>query len=392
MEAVLLKNGVLYDIETDREVKRDILVKNGKIAEVSESIDYEEENLEVIDVEGKFVSPGIIDCHTHMGIIEEATGKIGVDNNECSEPVTPQLNSINAVNPFDIAFHDALMSGVTCVMSTPGSNNVVGGQNIAIKTHGTIIDKMIVKNPVGFKIALGENPISTYGTDKKCPMTRMAVAALIRELFMRTEDYIARKEKGKIDERDIKLEAVIPVLKGQIPLRAHAHRADDIATAIRIADEFKIEKLVIEHGTEAHLIKDFLKEKNIPVAVGPMLSPRIKMEMKERNYRTICELAEVGIKAALITDHPYNSIDQLRSVAAIAMAEGLSYKDAMKALTINPSEILECDDRVGKLQPGYDADIVVYNGNPLHINSKVQFTMLEGKIVYSAEKSKYQLS
>jgi imidazolonepropionase-like amidohydrolase len=386
MKAILLRNGIIYDVDSDKEIKRDILIKDGKIAEVAENIVFEEEELTTIDLQEQFVSTGFIDCHTHIGIIEEGSGKIGVDNNECSDPVTAQLNSINAINPFDISFIDAVKSGVTCVMSGPGSNNVVGGQNIVIKTHGMIIDQMVVKNPAGFKIALGENPLSTYGVDKKCPVTRMAVAALIRELFMRTEDYIVRKEKGNIDERDIKLEAVIPVIKGQIPLRAHAHRADDIATAIRIADEFKIKKLVIEHGTEAHLIKEYLKEKNIPVAVGPMLSPRIKMEMKARSYHTICELAELGIKTAIITDHPYNSIDKLRAITAIAMSEGLSYKDAVKALTVNPSEILECEDRIGKLKPGYDADIVVYNGNPLNISSKVQLTIIEGKIVYSAEK------
>jgi imidazolonepropionase-like amidohydrolase len=386
IEYILLRNGIMYDIENDENIKRDILIKDGKIAEISENITFEHENLRVLDVEEKFIFPGFIDCHTHIGIIEEATGKIGVDNNETSGSVTPQLSSIDAVNPFDIAFQDAVRSGITCAMSTPGSNNVVGGRNIVIKTHGTIIDKMIVKNPAGFKIALGENPLSTYGTDNKCPVTRMAVAALIRELFMRTEDYIDRKEKGKIDERDIRLEAVIPVIKGEIPLRAHAHRADDIVTAIRIAEEFKIKKLVIEHGTEAHFVKEYLVEKSVPVAVGPILTPRIKMELKSRNYNTICELVDVGVKTALITDHPYNSIDQLRAIAAIVMAQGLKFKDVIKAITINPSEILECQERIGRLQPGYDADIVVYDGNPIHLNSKVKMTIISGRIIYNGQK------
>lgn len=383
LKTILLRNGILYDAEKGNYDKKDILISNGKITNISENISNEVGEMEVINLNEKFVFPGLIDCHTHLGIIEEATGKIGVDNNEISDPVTPHLNSIDGINPFDIAFKDAVRAGVTCVMSTPGSNNVVGGRNIAIKTCGSIIDKMVIKNPAGFKIALGENPLSTYGIDCKCPVTRMGVAALIRELFMRTEDYISRKENGKLQERDIRLEAVIPVLKGEIPLRVHAHRADDIVTAIRIAGEFNISKLVIEHGTEAHLVKEYLKEKNIPVAYGPLLTPRIKMEMKGRDYKALGELAGAGIKTALITDHPYNSIEHLRTVAAIAISEGLEYSDAVKSITSNAAEILECQDRIGKLEVGYDADIAVYNGDPLDIRSKVSLTILNGEIVYT---------
>ena len=335
-----------------------------------------------MDLQEKLVFPGFIDCHTHLGIIEEATGKIGVDNNETSEPVTPQLRGIDAINPFDIAFKDAVQSGVTCVMSGPGSNNVVGGVNTIIKTCGTIIDKMIVKNPGGFKIALGENPLNTYGAKQKCPVTRMGVAALIRELFMKTEDYISQKENGKLKERNIRLEAVIPVLKNEIPLRAHAHRADDIVTAIRIAEEFHINKLVIEHGTEAHLVKDYLKEKNVPVAFGPILTPRIKMELNARDYGSIVELCAAGIKTALITDHPYNSIDCLRTIASIIQSRGLSFNDTIKAITVNAAEIINCQDRVGSVKNGYDADIVVYETNPLDINAKVKLTIISGEIVY----------
>jgi imidazolonepropionase-like amidohydrolase len=384
VKIILLKNGVLYDLEKDKYNKKDIIIKNGKIIEIAENIKKQYEGTEIIDLNEKLVFPGFIDCHTHLGIIEECTGKIGIDNNEISNPVTPHLNGIDGINPFDIAFEDAVRSGITCVMSGPGSNNVVGGRNVAIKTCGTIIDKMAIKNPAGFKVSLGENPLSTYGINDKCPVTRMGAAALIRELFMRAEDYIVRKENSKLKERDIRLEAVIPVLKGKIPLRVHAHRADDIVTAIRIAEEFHISKMVIEHGTEAHLVKSYLREKNVPVAYGPLLTPRIKMELKARNYSSIVELVEAGVKTALITDHPYNSIDCLRTVASITVARGLSFKDAIKAITINAAEILDCEDRIGKLEIGYDADIVVYDGNPLDVKSKVKLTIIDGEVVYSS--------
>lgn len=380
MNRLLLKNCLVLEIPSGNTVKKDLLIENGKIRQISEEINLQLPN--TIDIKEKYVLPGFVDCHTHLGIIEEATGKIGVDNNETSDPVTPHLRGIDAINPLDISFGDALKSGVTTVMSGPGSNNAVGGQSALIKTYGKIIDKMILKNPVGIKIALGENPLATYGKDSKCPVTRMGTAGLIRELFMKTQDYMIKKEQGKIAERDIKLEAVIPLLKGELPLRAHAHRADDIVTAIRIAEEFNIKKLVIEHGTEAHLIKDYLKEKEIPVAFGPMLTPRIKMEMRKRSYSSALELVEAGIKVALITDHPFNSIDQLRTVALLAISEGLKPMDAIKALTINPSEIVECQDRIGQLKEGFDADIAVFNGSPFDLNSKVVLTIVNGNIAY----------
>lgn len=386
MEALLLKNCILFDFNNGTNIKRDILIQNGKISKIDEAIPSEFEN--VLNIQDKYVLPGFIDCHTHLGIIEEATGTIGVDNNETSDPITPNLRGIDAINPLDISFTDAIRSGVTSVMSGPGSNNAIGGQSVLLKTFGTIIDKMIVKNPVGIKIALGENPISTYGKDSKCPVTRMGTAALIREMFMKTQDYIVNKENNRLTGRDIKLEALIPLLKGDLPLRAHAHRADDIITAIRIAEEFHIKKLVIEHGTEAHLVKEYLKEKNIPIAFGPLLTPRIKMEMRKRNYRSVLELVEAGIKLSLITDHPFNSIDQLRTIALIAISEGLKPIDALKALTLNPAEIVECGGSIGQLKEGFDADMTIFTSNPLDLNSKVFSTIINGKEVYSLSKEK----
>lgn len=388
MSTMLLKHCLIYTEDLKFE-KKDILIKDNKVSDIETSINSESKDVTIVNIKENYVFPGLIDCHTHVGIIEEAVGKIGIDNNETSDPVTPHLRGIDAINPMDIAFNDAAKAGITSVMSGPGSNNVIGGLSAAVKTTGKIIDKMIIKDPIGFKVAFGENPISTYGIDKKAPVTRMGIAALIRELFMKAQDYMEQKEKGKIKERDIKLEAVIPLLKGDIHLRAHAHRADDIVTAVRIAEEFGIKKLVIEHGTEANLIKEYLREKDIPVAFGPMLTPRIKMELKRRNYKGALELVEAGVKVALITDHPYNSIDQLRTVTALAMSEGLNFKEAVKCTTVHPAEIMGCQDRIGKLAVGYDADIVIFDGEPFDVRTKVLMTIIDGKIVYNRhEKGK----
>ncbi|MDF2615318.1 MAG: hypothetical protein K0S71_3104 [Clostridia bacterium] len=388
MQLVLLKNCLLIDMNNGETHKKDILIEDKKIMQISEVIDFEAENLKTVDVKENYVIPGMVDCHTHMGIIEESIGKLGLDNNETSDPVTPHIRALDAVNPMDVAFLDAIKCGVTTIMCSPGSNNPVGGQNFVMKTYGHILDKMIVKNPLGLKVAFGEDPISTYGTNKKCPVTRMGVAALIRETFMRAQDYMYNKEQGKIKERDIKMEAVIPVLKGEIYLRAHAHRADDMVTAIRVAEEFNIKKLVIEHGTDAQVIKEYLAEKKVPIALGPVLTPRIKIELKKRDYSLAMHLVEAGVKMALITDHPYNAIDQLRAVAILTVSEGLAPIEALKAITLRGAEILGCDDRLGKIEVGYDADLVVFSGHPLDMMSRTIVTIINGDIVYVSERRK----
>lgn len=383
MNYILIRNGLIFDFQTKNYVKKDILIEDTKIKIINNNINFDDEYLKIIDIKENYALPGLVDCHTHIGILEECTGKLGYDNNETSSPVTPNLRAIDGVNPLDIAFKDAVKAGITTLMTGPGSNNPIGGLNLVMKTHGNIIDNMVVKSPSGLKIAFGEDPLSIYGENGRCPVTRMGVAALIREYFLRAQDYMLQKENGKVTYRDAMLEAIVPVLKGDTILRAHAHRADDIVTAIRIAEEFNISKLIIEHGTEAHLVKDYIRDKGVSVAFGPMLTPRIKMELKLRNYASSLELCEAGVRMALITDHPYNAIDQFRAIAALAVSEGLSRADALRFITSNPAEMLDCGDKLGSLKEGFDADIVIYNGEPLNIMSKVLITIINGKIIYN---------
>jgi imidazolonepropionase-like amidohydrolase len=382
MEIVII-GGVIHPICSQTLDEGYIILKNGRIFDIKsgrppQKVTY---GKEVHDYRGKHILPGFIDAHTHLGILEEKMGEIGKDNNETSSPVAPHLRALDAVNPNDAGFADALHAGVTTVMTGPGSNNPVGGLNLAVKTYGTIIDQMVVKNPTGLKLALGENPMTTHGSQNNMPVTRMGIMALIREMFVRAQDYKSLKDSKKLQYRDLAMEAVLLALHRDIPVRVHAHRADDIVSALRLAEEFNL-RVVIEHGTEGYLIKDYLKEKNAAVAIGPMLTPRDKMELKNRSYDTARELAEAGVKVALITDHPYNSIEHLRLSAIIAHQEGLPENVALEAVTINPAGILNIDDRVGSLEKGKDADLVILNGHPLDMDSKVESVYVNGSLVY----------
>ncbi|HHY83586.1 MAG TPA: amidohydrolase [Clostridiales bacterium] len=383
MAETVIIGGTIYPICSPVLEEGFIIIKNGKIMDMGEGRPDPGllQGKQVQDCRGKHILPGFIDAHTHLGILEEKMGAIGKDNNETSIPAAPHLRALDGVNPNDAGFLDALHAGVTTVMTGPGSKNPIGGLNLAVKTYGTVIDKMVVKNPTGLKLALGENPITAHGSSNHMPVTRMGTVALIREMFCRAQDYGRLKESGKIKYRDLAMEAVLTALNREIPIRVHVHRADDIVTAIRIAGEFNL-RLVIEHGTEGYLIKDYLKEKNVAVAIGPMLTPRDKMELRNRSYDTARELAEAGVKIALITDHPYNSIEHLRLAAIIAHQEGLNEKVVLEAITINPAGILNINNRVGSLEKGKDADIVILNGHPLDMDSKVEYVYVNGLLVY----------
>ncbi|MGM0420676.1 MAG: amidohydrolase [Bacillota bacterium] len=359
-----------------------ILIKDGKIVEIGQDINIPE-GCEIEEYKNVTVMPGLIDAHTHLGIGEEGIGWEGRDYNEMTSPVTPELRAIDAINPADLGLKDARESGITSVMVAPGSANVIGGECLAMKTVGDVVDDMILKNPVGIKAAFGENPKRVYGEQQKSPSTRMAVASELRKALMETEDYINKKENGDEDEpfqRDIKFESLLKVLKRQIPLKTHAHRADDIMTALRIAEEFSID-ITIEHCTEGHKIADRIAEAGVSAIIGPSLTTRSKVEVKDRDFKTAAVLAEAGVKVALMSDHPVIPVNNLMVYAALAVKAGLSKEEAYKSVTINPAEILGIDDKVGSLETGKDADLVVYAGNPLDISTEVMSVYISGEKV-----------
>ncbi|MGC8820834.1 MAG: amidohydrolase [Fervidobacterium sp.] len=356
----------------------DVLIENGKIAKVGRKIKVKADK--IIDVAGKYVLPGFIDAHSHIGLYEESVGAMQ-DGNEIGEPVTPDVRAIDAFNPYDVAIKRALDGGFTTVMILPGSANVIGGQGAIIKFKSNIVDKCVIKAPAGLKMATGENPKRVYGELKKLPSTRLGIAAIMRAYFIKVQDYIEKKRRaiekeGVFLDRDPKLEVGELVLRGEIPARIHAHRAQDIVTAIRIAKEFGF-KLVIEHGTEAYKVADYLVENNVPVVVGPF-GFRTKIELKDQTYENVRILNEKGVLTAIMVDHPVNHLEFANMHAAIAMRFGANREDILKMLTINAAKILNIDERVGSIEEGKDADIVIWDNDPFLPQAKVEKVFIEG--------------
>lgn len=371
-----------------------ILADGGKILEVGTGASILERGglsgkiADVVDAKNMVALPGLIDAHCHVGMWEDAVGFEGDDGNEMTDPVTPHLRAIDGIYHSDRAFTEARENGVTTVVTGPGSANVIGGQFAALKTYGKSVDEMILREPVAMKVAFGENPKTVYNEKKQMPTTRMATAAMLREYLMKTreyqkqlDDYYRDAEKYDKPNFDIKLEALSKALRREIPLKAHAHRADDILTAIRIAGEFGT-NLTVEHCTEGYLIKDILLEKGISAIVGPLLTDRSKIELRNQSLKNPGELAAAGIKVAIMTDHPCVPIQYLSLCAAIAVREGMREEDALKAITIHAAEITGISDRVGSLEAGKDADIVLYNGHPLELKTRVMMTVINGEIIY----------
>lgn len=385
---LLIKNGRIYTMAGEVIENGSILIKEGKIIEVGKDI-IAPLDAEVIDVEGRMVTPGFIDAHCHLGLWEEGIGFEGSDGNEAVDPVTPHLRAIDGINPMDISFQEAYEGGVTTAVTGPGSANVIGGSFVAVKTYGNRIDNMIIKYPVAMKVAFGENPKRVYNGQKKSPTTRMATAAILRDTLYKAKTYLEKKERAedpsKMPDYDIKMEALIPVLKKEIPLKAHAHRADDIFTALRIAKEFDVD-ITLDHCTEGHLIADELAKEGKPAIVGPTFGNRSKFELKNKSFDTPKILVEAGIKVAITTDSPVIPLQHLPLCAGLAHNAGLDEIEALKAITINPAEIVGLSHRIGSIEAGKDADIVVFDGNPIKdLDCKTYLTIIDGKIVYKRQ-------
>lgn len=372
---ILIDRGKIIDIGSDLTQLKTDIAGNG--------------NYDLIDAGGNYVMPGLIDAHCHVGMWEDAVGFEGEDGNEMTDPITPQLRALDGVFYADRSFAEACENGVTTVVTGPGSSNVIGGQFAALKTFGRRVEDMVLKEPVAMKVAFGENPKSVYYERKQAPTTRMATAALLRENMMKAkeylkqlEDYYRDSENNEKPDYDIKMEALTKVIRKEIPLKAHAHRADDILTAIRIAKEFEVD-LTIDHCTEGYMIKDILKEEGVPVVVGPLLTDRSKIELRNQTLKNPAELSRAGIRVAIATDHPCIPIQYLCLCAAMAVREGMDEEEALKAITINAAAVSGIDDRVGSLEIGKDADIIIFNGHPLELKSRVVTTIINGKVVYS---------
>ncbi|MBQ2034911.1 MAG: amidohydrolase [Peptococcaceae bacterium] len=372
---IALTNGRLYTIENGIIEQGTILLDGEKIAAVGAEVEIPAD-AQVIDVQGRIVTPGFIDAHTHIGIDEEIHQPMGDDCNEMTEPNTAELRAMDAINYRDLSFQDAVKAGITTVMITPGSANVFGGLVAVMKTAGKTYKEMLVNGEAGLKMAFGENPKRVYGEKDKAPSTRMATMAIARQGFYEAKEYLKKSDEDR--EFNLQTEHIAKALEGGIPVRAHAHRADDIMTAIRLRDEFQLD-LVVEHCTDGHLIVEELKEAGVKVAVGPSLSNRAKVEMENVTFRTPGVLASAGVDVAIITDAPCTPIQYLPICAGMAMREGMTEADAFKALTIVPAKILKVDDRLGSLTAGKDADVVVWNNHPMEIMGKPELVFVNGK-------------
>ena len=382
---LLIKNGYIKTMAGEDLPNGQLLIgDDGKILAVGTALDVPL-NCQVIDAGGRLVTPGCVDAHCHIGLDNQAMGWEGRDYNEIVDPITPHMRAIDSINPQDEAFGLAIRGGVTTACTGPGSANVVGGPFVAIKLHGKRVDKMILKDPIAMKSAFGENPKRCYGQgSKKSPMTRMATAALLREVLFKATRYLTDKENDKNPPFDMKLEAMLPVVRGEIPLKCHAHRADDILTAIRIAKEFSLQ-ITLDHCTDGSLIADELAEEGFPAFVGPTLGGKSKIELANKSFDTPKDLVDAGLKVSIITDAPVIPLQYLPMCAGLAVNAGLSHEDAWKAITINPAESTGIGDRVGSLEPGKDGDVVIWTADPMTtLGAESYITVIDGKVVYQA--------
>lgn len=384
---LVLKNGNVMTMAGPAFVG-DVAIENGKIVAVGQNLSYSD--AEVRDVTGMTVMPGIVDPHCHIGMWEDAMGFEGADGNECTNPITPELRAIDAINPYYRCFEEAAAGGVTTCVTGPGSANVIGGQFVAIKTYGDSVDDMVLRFPVAVKAAFGENPKRVYNGKNQTPSTRMATAALMRKALIEAQEYNEKLERGKADpekmpERNLGKEILARVIRRELPMKIHAHRADDILTAIRICREFKL-RYTLDHCTEGYLITDKLKEALGEdcegIIVGPLLTDRSKIELKNLSFKAPKVLEQAGIEYAMMTDHPVTPEQYLPICTAIAVREGASEEGALKAITINAAKITGIADRVGSIEVGKDADIAVFSGHPFDFRSRCVLTLVNGKVAH----------
>lgn len=368
----LIQKAKVYPITSNELQQGDVLVENGKIVAVETHIEASAD-MEIIQAENLHLLPGFIDVHTHLGLYDEGTGWAGNDANETHEVLTPHIRAIDGCHPLDIAFKDAVRFGVTTAHIMPGSANVIGGTTSVIKTHGHDIRKMIIKETAGLKIALGENPKRIHSGRHNDSITRMGIMGMLREAFYQAKD--------SAYQDNLRVAPIAAALNREIPVRIHAHRADDILSAIRFAEEFNLD-FRIEHCTEGHLIADSFKDLNLKVSVGPTLTRKSKIELKNKSWETYRILSENNVEVSITTDHPYIPIQYLNVCAAIAVREGLSEKKALEGITIAPAKNLGINDRVGSIEPGKDADLSLWTEHPFHFSATPVMTMIDGEIIY----------
>jgi imidazolonepropionase-like amidohydrolase len=382
--SVAIVGGRVVPVDGDPIDNGTVLIVDGTIAAVGADVEVPD-GVEVVDATGRWVLPGFVDAHAHVGVHEEGEGVAGNDTNEMTDPNGARMRALDGINPADMGFRDALSGGVTTVVVKPGSGNPIGGQTVAIKTWGRVVDEMVIKSPCSVKSALGENPKRVYAERKQLPATRQGVAAVIRDALTKAQDYKARRDaaaaKGEPFDRDNTSEVLVRVLDGELPWSQHSHRADDIATALRLADEFGY-RLIVNHATEGFLIADLLAERNVPCVVGPLFSTRSKVELRGRTLANPGRLASAGVLVAITTDHPVVAIDFLVHQATFAVKEGMDRTEALRAITVNPAKIMGLDDRVGALKPGLDGDVVIWDGDPLDVLSRAQNVYVSGVSVY----------
>lgn len=339
-----------------------------------------------IDARGAIVLPGFVDAHTHLGLCEDSLGFEGDDCNEMTDPCTPHLRAVDAVNALDLCFQEALAAGITCVATGPGSANPIAGQIAVIKTYGRCVDDMVVKAPAAMKLALGENPKTVYNEKKATPSTRMATAAIIREQLTKAREYAKKRADDKDADYDARLEALMPVVGGSLRVHIHAHRADDIFTALRLSREFGLDAAIV-HCTQGHMIAEELSQNGVKAMCGPLLTDRSKPELRDSTPATPGVLCAAGVKTAIVTDHPVIPIQYLPLCASLAVREGMEYSRAIEAITIRPAEICGVEDRVGSIEVGKDADLLLFENDPLALNGKPKCVIADGSVVCGSLQS-----